>query len=61
MESLDLSPSWDEETETLEMSQAVWSSDNNRTDQDQTLMEDFARSLNCDTEQIPGDIEDLLK
>ena len=51
----------EEDQETLEMSQAVWSSDNNWADEDQTLMEDFARSLNCDTEQTAGDIEDLFK
>ena len=50
----------EEDLETLEMSQAVWSSDNNWAEEDQTLMEDFARSLNCDTEQTPGDIEDLF-
>ena len=51
----------EEELETLEMSQAIWSSDNNWADQDQTLMEDFARSTNCETEQTPCDIEDLFK
>ena len=51
----------EEDLETLEMSQAVWSSENNWAEEDQTLMEDFARSLNCDTDQTPGDIEDLFK
>ena len=51
----------EEELETLEMSQAIWSSDNNWAEQDQTLMEDFARSTNCETEQTPCDIEDLFK
>ena len=51
----------EEDLETLEMSQAIWSSDSNWADQDQTYMEDVARTLNCETEQTTCDIEDLVK
>ena len=51
----------EEDLETLEMSQAIWSSDTNWADQDQSFMEDLARTLNCQTDQTTCDIEDLVK
>jgi len=52
----------DDENETLEMSQAVWDTDDNWDELDKTLMEDFARDL--DEKSAPdaaNDMEDMFK
>jgi len=52
----------EDENETLEMSQAVWDTDENWDELDKTLMEDFARDLDEKQQNDTGaDMEDMFK
>jgi len=52
----------DDENETLEMSQAVWDTDDNWDKLDKTLMEDFVRDLEeTSAPDMANDIEDMFK